>query len=58
MPQWPVGKIGTKLLPPAVRPGRTYEHDWVMIFSVRDNKIVRFRHYYDTGDLVGSFRGE
>jgi uncharacterized protein len=38
--------------------GRTYEHDWVMIFSVRDNKIVRFRHYYDTGDLVGSFRSE
>ena len=31
---------------------RTYEHDWVMIFSVRENKIVRFRHYYDTGDLM------
>ncbi len=38
--------------------GQTYEHDWVMIFSIRENKIVRFRHYYDTGDLVGSFRGE
>jgi ketosteroid isomerase-like protein len=38
--------------------GQTYEHDWVMIFSIRDNKIVRFRHYYDTGDLVGSFQGE
>ena len=37
---------------------RMYEHDWVMIFSVRDNKIVRFRHYYDTGDLVVAFRGE
>ena len=36
--------------------GRTYEHEWVMIFSVRDNKIVRFRHYYDTADLVGAFR--
>jgi ketosteroid isomerase-like protein len=38
--------------------GRTYEHDWVMIFSVRDRKITRLRHYYDTGDLLGSFRGE
>jgi len=35
--------------------GRTYEHEWVMIFSIRDNKIIRFRHYYDTADLVGAF---
>ena len=38
--------------------GRTYEHQWVMIFSIRDNKIIRFRHYYDTADLVGAFRGD
>ena len=38
--------------------GRMYEHDWVMIFSVRENKITRLRHYYDTGDLVRSFRDE
>jgi ketosteroid isomerase-like protein len=38
--------------------GRIYEHDWVMIFSIRENKIVRFRHYYDTADLVGAFRGD
>jgi ketosteroid isomerase-like protein len=37
--------------------GRTYEHEWVMIFSIRDNKIIRFRHYYDTADLVGAFSG-
>jgi ketosteroid isomerase-like protein len=37
--------------------GRTYEHEWVMIFSIRDNKIIRFRHYYDTADLVGAFQG-
>jgi ketosteroid isomerase-like protein len=37
--------------------GRTYEHDWVMVFSIRDNKIVRFRHYYDTADLAGAFKG-
>ncbi len=38
--------------------GRAYEHEWVMIFSIRDNKISRFRHYYDTADLVGAFRDE
>ena len=36
--------------------GRAYEHDWVMLFTVRDEKIVRFRHYYDTADLVGALR--
>ena len=38
--------------------GRTYEHDWVMLFIVQGDKIARFRHYYDTADLVGSFRGD
>jgi hypothetical protein len=38
--------------------GRTYEHDWVMLFTVRGNKIARFRHYYDTADLVGVLRGD
>ena len=38
------------------RTGRTYEHEWVMVFSIRGDKIVRFRHYYDTADLVGAFR--
>ncbi|MEJ2719766.1 MAG: nuclear transport factor 2 family protein [bacterium] len=37
---------------------QSYEHDWVMIFSVSNNKIVRLRHYYDTGDLLGSPRSE
>jgi ketosteroid isomerase-like protein len=32
--------------------GRSYEHDWVMIFTVQDGEIVRFRHYYDTADIV------
>ncbi len=38
--------------------GRRYEHDWVMIFTIRSNKIIRLRHYYDTADLVECFRGE
>jgi ketosteroid isomerase-like protein len=38
--------------------GRTYEHDWVMVFTLRAGKIVRCRHYYDTADLVAAFRRE
>jgi len=36
--------------------GRTYEHQWVMAFTIRDGRIVRFRHYYDTADLIGAFQ--
>jgi ketosteroid isomerase-like protein len=32
--------------------GKIYEHDWVMLFKIIDNKIVRHRHYYDTNDIV------
>ena len=35
--------------------GRSYEHDWVMVFNVRDGEIVRFRHYYDTADILTAF---
>jgi ketosteroid isomerase-like protein len=35
--------------------GRSYEHDWVMVFTVRDGKIVRHRHYYDTADVAAAF---
>jgi len=38
--------------------GRTYEHDWVMVFTVRGGKIVRHRHYYDTADILVAFRSE
>lgn len=38
--------------------GRAYEHDWVMLFTLRDGKIVRNWHYYDTADIVAAFRGE
>jgi ketosteroid isomerase-like protein len=31
--------------------GERYEHDWVMVFTIRDGKVVRFRHFYDTGDI-------
>jgi hypothetical protein len=35
--------------------GRSYEHDWVMVFTIRDGKIVRHRHYYDTADVLVAF---
>ena len=31
--------------------GQRYDHDWVMVFTVRDGKVVRFRHFYDPGDI-------
>ena len=38
--------------------GRTYEHDWVMVFTVRGGKVVRHRHYYDTADIAVAFRSQ
>jgi len=35
--------------------GRTYEHDWVMVFTIHEGKIIRARHYYDTADIVVAF---
>ena len=31
--------------------GKAYEHDWVMLFTVRRGKIARMLHYYDSIDL-------
>ena len=38
--------------------GRSYEHDWIMVFTLRNGKIVRYRHYYDTADIAGAFRSQ
>ena len=35
--------------------GRVYEHDWVMIFELKDKKIIKNQHFYDTADLVKYF---
>ena len=34
-----------------VATGERYDHDWVMVFTIRDGKVVRFRHFYDPGDI-------
>jgi ketosteroid isomerase-like protein len=36
--------------------GLSYEHDWVMVFTFKNEKIVRHRHYYDTNDILAAFR--
>jgi steroid delta-isomerase-like uncharacterized protein len=36
--------------------GRTYEHDWVMVFTLKEGKIKRLLHYYDTADILAAFR--
>ena len=35
--------------------GKSYEHDWIMVFTILEGKIVRHRHYYDTADVVAAF---
>lgn len=32
--------------------GRPYEHEWVMVFTIRGGQVVRFRHYYDPADIT------
>jgi ketosteroid isomerase-like protein len=34
--------------------GERYEHDWVMVFTIQDGKVQRFRHFYDTGDIAAA----
>ncbi|MGZ8755647.1 MAG: nuclear transport factor 2 family protein [Acidimicrobiia bacterium] len=31
--------------------GKVYEHDWVMIFTIREGQVGRFRMYYDPADI-------
>ncbi len=35
--------------------GKKFVHDWAMIFSLRDGKITRCYHYYDTADILVAF---
>ena len=40
-----------------VATGERYEHDWVMVFTIRDGKVSRFRHFYDPGDIEAGIGG-
>ena len=35
---------------------RTYESDWVMVFTLRQGQVVRSHRYYDTAAAVVAFR--
>ena len=35
--------------------GKRYFHDWVMTFEIRNGKIIKNHHYYDTADLEIAF---
>lgn len=35
--------------------GCFYRSDWVMAFTLRNGKIIRFRHYYDSADVAAAF---
>ncbi len=37
--------------------GERYDHDWVMVFTIRGDKVVRFRHFYDSGDIEAAMGG-
>jgi hypothetical protein len=34
-----------------VATGERYDHEWVMVFTIRDAKVVLFRHFYDPADI-------
>ena len=36
--------------------GKRYDHDWVMVFTVTDGRIVALRHYYDPSEVMVAFR--
>lgn len=34
---------------------KTYDHEWVMIFTLKNGKITSCRHFYDTADVIQAF---
>ena len=36
--------------------GRTAENTWVMVFTLRDGRVTRFREYDDTAAVAAAFR--
>ena len=40
----------------ALATGKPYDSEWVMVFTVRNGKVVRFREYADSRQLVAAFQ--
>ncbi len=39
----------------AIATGCFFRSDWMMSLKLRDGKVVRMRHYYDTAEVVAAF---
>ncbi len=37
--------------------GRSYETDWVHVFTLREGAVAEFREYADTAAVAEAFRG-
>ena len=40
----------------ALATGKLYDSEWVMVFTVRNGKVVRFREFADSRQLVAAFQ--
>jgi ketosteroid isomerase-like protein len=38
------------------RHGKTYEDEWVHVFTFQDDKIIRFREFHDTLAMAEAWR--
>ncbi len=38
--------------------GCSYHNDWVMLFTLRDGKVIKFRQYYDSADVAAAFHAK
>lgn len=36
--------------------GRSYEGEWVQVFTLRDGEVVKYREYFDTAAALAAFR--
>jgi uncharacterized protein len=36
--------------------GRSYEGEWVQVFTLRDGRVVKYREYFDTAAALAAFR--
>ena len=38
--------------------GCSYHNDWVMLFTLREGKVIKFRQYYDSADVAAAFHAK
>lgn len=38
--------------------GKSFENPWIMVFTLRDGKIVKFRSYEDTAAVAEAFKAQ